>query len=187
MYRPVREGRSCEHFGGYKAINRIPLHLYRECVWTSLGITITHIFFLSSFKEDLKSIEAGLIEKNRTAKRPYTYLLPSGIANSINLWFNPLTLLLLVAHRKFVCMGHIFIHTTHLLKWGVCPIYKTRNIGCFTSFPQLQATYIHTYIHAYIHTHRYIHTYMHIHTCTYMHTKVGWRLSRKGGAHYRQS
>ena len=25
MYRPVRGGRSCEHFGGYTTINRIPL------------------------------------------------------------------------------------------------------------------------------------------------------------------
>ena len=24
MYRPARGGRSCEHFGGYKTINRIP-------------------------------------------------------------------------------------------------------------------------------------------------------------------
>ena len=27
MYRPARGGRSCEHFGGYKTINRIPLPL----------------------------------------------------------------------------------------------------------------------------------------------------------------
>ena len=27
MYRPAREGRSCEHFGGYKTINQIPLPL----------------------------------------------------------------------------------------------------------------------------------------------------------------
>ena len=27
VYRPAREGRLCEHFGGYKAINRIPLPL----------------------------------------------------------------------------------------------------------------------------------------------------------------
>ena len=25
VYRPARGGRSCEHFGGYKTINRIPL------------------------------------------------------------------------------------------------------------------------------------------------------------------
>ena len=28
MYRPARGGRSCERFGGYKTINRIPLPLY---------------------------------------------------------------------------------------------------------------------------------------------------------------
>ena len=28
MYRPARGGRSCEHFGGYKTINRIPLYMY---------------------------------------------------------------------------------------------------------------------------------------------------------------
>ena len=27
VYRPAREGRLCEHFSGYKAINRIPLPL----------------------------------------------------------------------------------------------------------------------------------------------------------------
>ena len=26
LYRPAREGRSCEHFGGYKTINRKPLN-----------------------------------------------------------------------------------------------------------------------------------------------------------------
>ena len=26
MYRPARVGRSCERFGGYKTINRIPLY-----------------------------------------------------------------------------------------------------------------------------------------------------------------
>ena len=25
VYRPARGGRSCEHFGGYKTINRIPI------------------------------------------------------------------------------------------------------------------------------------------------------------------
>ena len=28
--RPAREGRSCEHFGGYKTLNRIPLLLATE-------------------------------------------------------------------------------------------------------------------------------------------------------------
>ena len=27
VYRPARKGRLCEHFGGYKTINRIPLPL----------------------------------------------------------------------------------------------------------------------------------------------------------------
>ena len=27
MYRPAREGRSCEHFGGCKTMNRIPLYI----------------------------------------------------------------------------------------------------------------------------------------------------------------
>ena len=27
VYRPARGGRLCEHFGGYKTINRIPLPL----------------------------------------------------------------------------------------------------------------------------------------------------------------
>ena len=29
MHRPARGGRSCEHFGGYKTINRIPLPLHK--------------------------------------------------------------------------------------------------------------------------------------------------------------
>ena len=28
VYRPARGGRSCERFGGYKTLNRIPLPLY---------------------------------------------------------------------------------------------------------------------------------------------------------------
>ena len=28
VYRPARGGRSCEHLGGYKTINRIPLNTF---------------------------------------------------------------------------------------------------------------------------------------------------------------
>ena len=35
MYRPAREGRSCEHFNEYKAINRIPLPLVRLPIFCS--------------------------------------------------------------------------------------------------------------------------------------------------------
>ena len=30
VHRPAREGRLCEHFGGYKTINRIPLPLNKR-------------------------------------------------------------------------------------------------------------------------------------------------------------
>ena len=40
LYRPARGGRSCEHFGGYKTINRIPLY--------SNGYLVTYPFFSSS-------------------------------------------------------------------------------------------------------------------------------------------
>ena len=34
---PARGGRSCEHFGGYKTINRIPLPLYPWKYHENLG------------------------------------------------------------------------------------------------------------------------------------------------------
>ena len=38
VYRPAREGRSCEHFGGYKTINRIPLCPGRDSwIWKQLS------------------------------------------------------------------------------------------------------------------------------------------------------
>ena len=41
VYRPARGGRSCEHFGGYKTINRIPLPL----VYCKTGILYRHLIF----------------------------------------------------------------------------------------------------------------------------------------------
>ena len=35
---PARGGRSCEHFGGYKTINRIPLPLYIY-IYTSIRLS----------------------------------------------------------------------------------------------------------------------------------------------------
>ena len=40
---PARGGRSCEHFGGYKTINRIPLPLY------TLQPVITHYVIIHQF------------------------------------------------------------------------------------------------------------------------------------------
>ena len=39
---PARGGRSCEHFGGYKTINRIPLHMdsTRLTLWYELTIVL---------------------------------------------------------------------------------------------------------------------------------------------------
>ena len=39
---PARGGRSCEHFGGYKTINRIPLPLLSFCVETMNLILSVH-------------------------------------------------------------------------------------------------------------------------------------------------
>ena len=33
VYRPAREGRSCEHVGGYKTINRVPTFTKLGSLW----------------------------------------------------------------------------------------------------------------------------------------------------------
>ena len=50
---PARGGRSCEHFGGYKTINRIPLPLYQHdgldpCIlvlWTKVALALEGLNF----------------------------------------------------------------------------------------------------------------------------------------------
>ena len=37
MYRPAREGRSCEDFGRYKTVNGVPLPLPIFCVFSRAG------------------------------------------------------------------------------------------------------------------------------------------------------
>ena len=38
MYRPARGGRSCERFGGYKTINRIPLPLPFSNIFLAISL-----------------------------------------------------------------------------------------------------------------------------------------------------
>ena len=44
---PARGGRSCEHFGGYKTINRIPLYVH-ICMCVCVGVFLC--FCLSMLK-----------------------------------------------------------------------------------------------------------------------------------------
>ena len=45
VYRPARGGRLCEHFGGYKTINRIPLPLDRSIDrYTEQAAILAHLF-----------------------------------------------------------------------------------------------------------------------------------------------
>ena len=57
---PARGGRSCEHFGGYKTINRIPLPLYAGILFTLYhqktkncidDIALTNIFFAKNIHQ----------------------------------------------------------------------------------------------------------------------------------------
>ena len=54
---PARGGRSCEHFGGYKTINRIPLPLLVLCIIVTSALEgVTHKFIITNLGHQNKKI-----------------------------------------------------------------------------------------------------------------------------------
>ena len=60
---PARGGRSCEHFGGYKTINRIPLYTVFVCriVIFWLAISLWHVRLPTSSALGLSRTSGGMV------------------------------------------------------------------------------------------------------------------------------
>ena len=60
VYRPAREGRSCEHFGGYKTINRIPLLTANILTYPLTDSNLRHVLMMRGSEQFVHSSASPL-------------------------------------------------------------------------------------------------------------------------------